>query len=220
MGTFFSQWRFSLLLLALVGNILLAPLLGHIPSLIAFTLLLITIVLVIGKKRWVIAIYTATACLALITAWMSITNAESSSILLASNIFSFFALLFAMSLIITNIFSSDTVTIDTIAESLCAYLLLGLAFAYVYTLIDIIYPYSFISSLNNEYISFSLNQTGLDTIYFSFITLLTVGYGDIVPASHPAKLTTIIEGFFGQIYLVVLIARLVGMHVSQSNNNH
>lgn len=220
MIAFISTWRFSLLLLALVGNILLAPLFGHVSSLIAFTLLLSIIVLVIGSNLRVIIVYTAIAFIALITAWLHITNSDSPNIMLASHIFSFLALIFAMGLIIKNIFSNDIVTIDTIAESLCAYLLLGFAFAYIYALIDIVHPNSFISSLSNEFVPFSLNQDGLEKIYFSFITLLTVGYGDIVPASPPAKLTTIIEGFFGQIYLVVLIARLVGMHVSQRANGN
>lgn len=213
---FLSKWRFSLLLLALVANILLAPLFGATSSLIAFIALLIIIVLVLGNNKLIITSYTLIAFIAFALTWSHIANDENIVIASASHIFSFLALALAIALIIKNIFSSSIVSVDTIASSLCAYLLLGFAFAYIYALIDINHPGSFMSSINNETVSFT---TGLDKIYFSFITLLTVGFGDIVPASHTAKLMTIIEGFLGQIYLVVLIARLVGMHVSQRNNS-
>ena len=217
MTEFISSWRFSLLLVALVTNILFAPLFGRVSSHIAFTLLIVIMVFVLGDNRKVILSYIAFAC-ALLFSWANLANNANPNILILSHLLAFFVLTFAIALIIKNIFSSDAVTIDTIAESLCAYLLLGIAFAVIYGLIDTLQPGSFISSLNGELVPFSGEGDGLNRIYFSFITLLTVGYGDIAPHTHPAKLTTIIEGFFGQIYLVVLIARLVGMHVSQRNN--
>ena len=216
---FFTSWRFSLLLIALVCNILFAPLLGHIPALLAFTLLLIIIVLTLSHDKKVIIVYTSLALVALIFAWLKISNYNNLTISISSNLFSFLVLFIAIALIIKRIFSSKLVTADTIASSLCAYLLLGFAFAYIYALIDTLQPGSFVSSLSNESINLGTSTSSPDAIYFSFITLLTVGYGDIVPIGSVAKLTTIIEGFFGQIYLVVLIARLVGMHVSQDNNN-
>ena len=176
-------------------------------------------VFVLGDNRRVIFSYIAFACAALLFSWANLTNSSNPNIQILTHLFSFFVLTFAISLIIKNIFSNDAVTIDTIAESLCAYLLLGLAFASIYGFIDTLQPNSFISSLNGLSVPFSGESDGLNRIYFSFITLLTVGYGDIAPHTSSAKLTTIIEGFFGQVYLVVLIARLVGMHVSQRNNS-
>ena len=215
MFEFLHQWRFSVLLLALIANILFAPLFGAIWALTAFTVLLIIIALVLCKNRIILTSYVLLAVITLVLTYLHIINTGQASITSASHFFSFIVLLLAIALIIANIFSYNIVTADTIAESLCAYLLLGFAFAHIYALIDIISPNSFMSSLSNEFVTF---EAGLDGIYFSFITLLTVGYGDIVPVSHTAKLTTIIEGFLGQIYLVVLIARLVGMHVSQNNS--
>jgi len=52
--------------------------------------------------------------------------------------------------------------------------------------------------------------------YYSFVTLATLGYGDIVPVSEAARSFAVLEAVMGQIYLVVLVARLVGMHISQS----
>jgi voltage-gated potassium channel len=176
-------------------------------------------VFALGKNRKVIFSYIAFAFATLLFTWANLAESSNTSILILSHLFSFFILTFAIVLIIKNIFTNDSVTIDTIAESLCAYLLLGFAFASIYGLIDTLQPGSFISSLTGQSVSFSADADGLNRVYFSFITLLTVGYGDIVPHTPPAKLTTIIEGFFGQVYLVVLIARLVGMHVSQRTNH-
>jgi voltage-gated potassium channel Kch len=51
--------------------------------------------------------------------------------------------------------------------------------------------------------------------YFSFVTITTVGYGDIYPVSPLARATAATEALLGQLYLVVLVARLVGLHTAQ-----
>jgi hypothetical protein len=53
-------------------------------------------------------------------------------------------------------------------------------------------------------------------IYFSFVTLATLGYGDVVPASGPARALAMLEAVFGQLYLVVLVARLVSLYSRES----
>lgn len=54
--------------------------------------------------------------------------------------------------------------------------------------------------------------------YFSFETLTTLGYGDIVPRSPVARMLATLEAVMGQIYLTVLIARLVGLHIVDANS--
>ncbi len=53
-------------------------------------------------------------------------------------------------------------------------------------------------------------------LYFSFSTLTTLGYGDIVPVSPLARMLTSVEAITGQLYLTVLVARLVGLHITES----
>jgi hypothetical protein len=60
--------------------------------------------------------------------------------------------------------------------------------------------------------------TFVDWIYFSFCTLSTVGYGDIVPTSRLSRTLAIGEGISGQLFLAILIARLVAMQVSATND--
>ena len=55
-------------------------------------------------------------------------------------------------------------------------------------------------------------------LYFSFVCITTMGYGDIVPVSDIARPLAVLEGVFGQLYLAVMIARLVGLHIASSHN--
>jgi hypothetical protein len=56
-------------------------------------------------------------------------------------------------------------------------------------------------------------------LYFSFVCITTMGYGDIVPLSDIARPLAVLEGVFGQLYLAVMIARLVGLHIATSRDN-
>lgn len=210
--------------MAVLLNIILAPLVEVIASdptfplvsifiQLSFTLLLVILVFTVGHNKLLIGAYTILALVALVFTWI---NLDSIDTLMYRNLFTIAALTIAMVLLLVEVFKYDCVTIDTISGALCAYLLLGLTFATVYAFIDIVQPGSFLSTASSEPITLT---SELDRIYFSYITLLTVGYGDIVPLSHFAKLSAVIEGFLGQVYLVVMIARLVGMHVSQRANH-
>ena len=221
MNAFVARWRFTILLVALLLNILLAPLLTSeavdvelITIDIAFFILLIVVVFAVGHNKLIIATYLV---LALTTIAFSLTSDFSSqeTIGFYRNLFSMICLTFAMILVIKEVFADEAVTIDTIDGALCAYLLLGFTFISIYAFIDIVRPGSFLSTVDGTPVVLSNTDSMLDRLYFSFITMLTVGYGDIVPYSSAAKLLTIIQGFLGQVYLVVMIARLVGMHVSQ-----
>lgn len=218
------RWRFSILLVALLLNILLAPMLtstvvdfGIITIDIAFTILLMVIVLTVGHNKKIIAIYLVLALITIGLTWAAQIS-HSSAVDFYRNLFSITILTVAMFLIIKEVFADANVSIDTINGALCAYLLLGFTFISVYALVDIVDPESFFLTIESVPIDLSQPNSILDRVYFSFITMLTVGYGDIVPHSSSAKLFTIIQGFLGQVYLVVMIARLVGMHVSQSAN--
>ncbi len=95
--------------------------------------------------------------------------------------------------------ASRRITLDTVAAGLCVYLLLGLAFGYVHLLVD--------AAAAGAY---SKLLTDADAVYLSFVTLTTVGFGDVVPVSGPARAVTIVESVLGQLYLVSVIAVLVG----------
>jgi len=101
---------------------------------------------------------------------------------------------------------AEAVDAEHIFAALDAYLLAGLMFGVVYWVLDQHWHTAFGTPTDGD---LSLPQA----IYFSFVTIATVGYGDIVPVGSAARSLAIVEAVGGQMYLAVLVARLVGLHV-------
>ncbi|MBZ5688547.1 MAG: potassium channel family protein, partial [Acidobacteriia bacterium] len=107
------------------------------------------------------------------------------------------------------------VTTDTIAGAACAYTLLAMLWGNLYVLLEIVHPGSFaIPAPWRMELSGDLAPA---LLYFSFMTLTTVGYGDITPQWAGAGGLAAAEAVVGQLYLAITIARLVGLHISQRN---
>lgn len=126
---------------------------------------------------------------------------------------------YIVALVIQALFQQRTITADSICASLCAYLLLGIAWAFIYALIEHQMPESFHISKAHLTDTDQLNVNGAHlgfAIYYSFVTLSTLGYGDVIPVNSISRVFSYSEAVVGQIYLAVLVARLVGLHISQS----
>jgi len=95
---------------------------------------------------------------------------------------------------------------ERISAALCVYMLVGIAFGGFFATLDQLEPGSLVQSAARG----ALDTDG--AIYFSFVTLATLGYGDVTPVSGPARALAILESVFGQLYLVVLVARLVSLY--------
>lgn len=100
---------------------------------------------------------------------------------------------------------SRRVTGDVLAGALATYVLAGLAFAIVYGVIEVRSPGAFRTGA--DAVTFS------DVVYFSFVTLLTVGFGDVTPAAATARAVAIFEGLFGVAYTTVVMAALVAAYL-------
>jgi hypothetical protein len=105
--------------------------------------------------------------------------------------------------IIRHLFQMKSVDTDTILSAVSAYLMIGLTFAVWYMLMEIRTPGSFIESYGNQTIDWG------DMFYYSFVTLTTLGYGDISPVTSNARSAAILEATCGVLYMSTLIARLV-----------
>jgi hypothetical protein len=106
------------------------------------------------------------------------------------------------------------VTSETISLSISVYLLLGLTWAMLYAVILARHPEAI--NLGASPISPESPRNILPIcLYFSLTTLSTVGFGDITPVTLQARYAAVAEGITGQFYLAILVARLVGMHMSQ-----
>lgn len=128
-------------------------------------------------------------------------------------------LTYVVCLIIKALFRQQTVNFDKIAASLCGYLLIGVIFSVVYSLVLEYNPDAVsVNSAASEGLGdlhFGDHRTAT-SLYFSFVTLTTLGYGDLTPVSMTARMLTAAEAVIGQLYLVVLVARLVGLHIARS----
>jgi hypothetical protein len=120
-----------------------------------------------------------------------------------------FLTLVAASLLM-DIARSRRVDMNVVFGACCVYLLLGLIWAAVYSLLESAAPGSF--DLSGRPDGAESAASGL--VYYSFITMTTVGYGDIVPLSPPARALSALQGLVGQLYLAIVIARFVGLEIS------
>ena len=107
-----------------------------------------------------------------------------------------------------HIEKEEEVSTDLIMAAACAYILLGLVWANGYYLLEILHSNSFKASEN-------MSDDIWNFYYYSFVTLTTVGYGDITAITKPAQALSMLEAITGQLYLAIMISRLVGLHASQ-----
>jgi hypothetical protein len=120
--------------------------------------------------------------------------------------------------LVSRLFIVKSVTFDTISAAICAYLLIGVAWAYAFAVVELRYPGSFSAALfqrptgNAAPLLASLRTF----VYYSFVCLTTTGFGDILPVSEGARSLSVMEAVFGQLYMAILIARLVGLEIAQS----
>lgn len=114
--------------------------------------------------------------------------------------------------IIHDVFIRAKVTFETLRGVICAYFLLAIGFAYLFWFIEWLAPGTFFISHNTLLDPFMYERYISEMLYFSFVTLLTVGYGDIVAVKDLGQTVVVIEGFIGQFYMAILVARLVAIY--------
>ena len=207
--------KYTLLLIVLVFRFLTSPFLegtiGFIVSSFIMLLTIVSIVRIFCLRKYLFFIYTTVASLAFfaetIASFNLIYNLNIPLILFTLIIYSLYLGL-AIWLIMKEVFLASQVTLDTIFGGISIYLLIGFVWSFFYGILEIFSPDAFSQS-------FLLEQSYAKTIYFSFTTLTTLGYGDIVPVQDFALVLTNMEAIIGQMYPAIFIATLVGSYLSQ-----
>ena len=210
----FLRDRFLFLLISLLSLILIAPLLGEYVNLntlsdIIITAIFLSAIYAISKKERYFFISLLLLLPVLVAIWLS-HFVNTPFLRLVGNCCGILFFAFTIIIILSAIFRENEVTLDVIYGAIAVYLLMALMWAFIYEVIDTLKPNAF--SVTGEALEVSRHHF----FYYSFVTITTVGYGDITPVSLVARSFSILEMLIGQIYLVVLIARLVGIHISQS----
>ena len=111
---------------------------------------------------------------------------------------------------------APSVNTEVLCASISAYLMLGLMWTMAYWLVDQLTPggaFSFNTNAGRQ------SMNGFNALYFSFVTLSTVGYGDITPLSRIARWLAALEAMTGLLYMTVLIARLVALYSSPKSRD-
>ncbi len=129
------------------------------------------------------------------------------------NLFMCAFLFFAAVTILQTIFQRQDANFDAVVGAVCGYVLAGAAFANLFTLLENVSPgsFSFATSIGTHFKGWHARRSLFG--YFSIVTLTTMGYGDITPNVPAAATLAWIEAVFGQFYIAVVVAQLVGMRM-------
>jgi hypothetical protein len=210
-----SRERFLILMGLIMALLVLGPILeqfvaNRILIDIFLTAIVLSMLYIVTHKRRLVPFGVLLAVVMLIALWLKyFYNYEVFAA--ASMIIGVLFTVVVTAHTLAFIIKSETISRELIYAAMLVYLLVAQLWALVYTFLDLIDPASF--NLPQGQADFLLFE------YYSFVTLTTLGYGDITPVSRVAQTVSILEAIVGQLYLVVVIASFVGMYVSKKSSN-
>ena len=214
--------RFSTvqLLIALVVLLTCAPFVeelegGQLILSVLFSLVLIAAVFAVADRKRILAIALVLAVPAITAKWINHFRPD----LVHPSVFLVCALAllaFVIGYLLHFVLRAPLVTVEVLCASIAAYLMLGLMWTVAYWLVDQLTPGGAFFFNNNQD---SQSIDGFTGFYFSFITLSTVGYGDITPVSRAARWLAAMEAMTGLLYVAVLIARLVSLYSTSKSDD-
>lgn len=209
--------RFLFLFISIILMMVLRPIMEDIIRLSILTDILFAAILISGlwavsRKRMVFGMALLVAIPALVLEWVAYFVEVPSLGPLSRFFLAIFFGVMAVALL-SHILKAKEVTADLIVGAASTYFLIGFLWAFVFFFLETFSPGSF---------HLERGQADMDSqlIYYSFVTLTTVGYGDITAATITARSLSVLEAAMGQLYLAVLVARLVGMHIVHSTEKN
>jgi hypothetical protein len=215
-------WRYRILLATLLLVLVVQPLsfgFSTPPQLFDAFLMLVTIALLLSfcqdKNKLLVAVAFGIPT-GLLLFGGRLFAAQNTLVLIGHGLAVVFYF-WAAVLIVASLFRSRAFALDSICGAIGGYLLLGMAWGVLYSMLDTVWPGSFDIGIRlAEQLQENDSRIHLFT-YYSFITLTTVGYGDVNPLSLPARTCAWLEALAGQFYLAVVVAGLVGALLSRKS---
>ena len=203
------------LLISLVSYIFFVYPLGWIGTFrpvatVFFSFILITGAITASRNRIFRTLVFSWGLLTFILLWVRHLFPHDT-LLFITNCLGLFYLLLLASLILGQTFREGPTTSHRIMGAVAAYLLIGMIWSLAYYLVTLWIPEAF--SFQGSLTSSDRESLQSKLFYFSFVTLTTLGYGDIVAIHPTVRMLVILEGVMGQLYPAILIARLVSLHV-------
>lgn len=156
--------------------------------------------------RGIILGLIATTC-----TWFAYFNPKNSSLILIQNLayFLFFSVLLLH--ILLTLFQTSQIDLNIVFGAMNGYIIIGLMGSFLMIMINEIYPDAYLYNDDSPLVFY-------DYIYFSFVNMTTLGFGDIIPKKAPAKGLTVIHTLVGQLYLSVIVGIMVGKFIVHSSN--
>jgi len=207
--------RFTKLLVLLLGMLVLAPLLEQFFRLLVLEDLFLTAVFVyaaysISRNKLLLTTAVGLALPAIAATWLRpVVKAQWFAILAGLCDVAF--ILIVTVTILDFIFHQEDISTDVIAGAIVVYLLMAVMWSQIYFVLETVQTGSF------NFPAGARDSMQALLRYFSLVTITTVGYGDITPATPAARAVANLESVGGQLYLVIQVAWLVGMHVSMKS---
>ena len=215
-----GTWRFLQLLIFMIAVLLLNPLKSTYPLLMVITQLLLlngTMVSLsaagFAPRMRHILLATWLVCVVLdATSRMVGDPAIATNYGLASHLLAMFVLLGCVIATLRYVLLSRQVTTDSICAAIVAYLFIGLAFSSAYYCLITLDAHSF--SIPSDMPVASSAELETSMLYYSYVTLATLGYGDIAPRLPLSQMLAVIEAIIGQFYIAVVIAWLMSVYAA------
>ncbi len=206
------QFLSALILLIVTGPLIDELEYGILIESVLMTLVLFSAVMAIGGRRSTLVLGSVLVIPALAGKWVNYFRPD----LAPPEIFLGAAILFTGYVVLhlfRFIFRAPRVNVEILCTAVANYLMLGLLWSFGYLLVASVDPDAFVVTYGD---SAGRMMKGVNSVYFSFSTLCTVGYGDIVPVSSVARMLAVLEAIVGMFYMTMLIARLVALYSSET----
>jgi hypothetical protein len=207
-------WMLLIALLTLVSTQLDIGIFGESKLLIRLGFFLFTLLAIKSSSlsRTGKSVGYTIALLMLLSA-LAIIRSESRLLILVYSILSTGYMIFILWLVVSEIFANEVITANKIFGGIAAYIIIGHLWTSMYHTIYIIDSSAF------QYAGDTIQTNGealKHLSYFSFVTLTTIGYGDILAVSSEARILVMLEGLTGQLFPAIFIAKLVALQIEHS----
>jgi hypothetical protein len=188
---------------------------GELIVSVLFSLVLLAGVVAVADRKGVLVIAIVLAIPAIAGRWINHFRPDliPPAVFLVAGLI---LIAFVVGNLLLFVFRAPSVNTEVLCASISAYLMLGLMWTMAYWLVDQLTPggaFAFTANTGKE------SMKGFNAFYFSFITLSTVGYGDITPVSRIARWLAAMEAMTGLLYVAVLISRLVSLYSIPKSND-
>ena len=182
-----------------------------------FSFILITGAIKASRNRTFRTLVFSWSLLAFILTWARFLSPHQQNLIFVANCLGLFFLLLLTSLILGQIFREGPTTSHRIMGAVAVYLLIGMIWCVAYYLVALWIPGAF--TIQGPVPVGDGEPLQSQLFYFSFVTLTSIGYGDIAAVHPVVRMLVILEGVVGQLFPAILIARLVSLHVQSKQKS-